>query len=192
MSTKFLEIEFKYSAQKVALSRFNEVCRTLLPRSTKVSSGSDFFFNNPANPKAFCRHRFGGDINQLTFKKKLSGTNYVRTEHNLDLKDADTADVEALCAEFGYKPSGTLHKTCVQHNYEDHTLVYYICFNDEMKEVGRFIEIEMKEDYPWESDSRAMEKLRFLERQLSSYKGLGIDESKRVMESLPEMFGFLA
>lgn len=183
---KFKEVETKYSASDILLERFRAFCALRDPKSYLNVAGYDHFYDNKKDPKAFCRHRIGPDMNQLTFKRKLSpNDNYVRTEHNLDLVNASIEQVSALVQEFNYSYNFSLFKNCFVYKYDWYTLVYYICYNEEMKEIGRFIEIEMCEDYTWANESDAWDQLLVMEKFC---KPLGIDASKRIDESLYELF----
>lgn len=182
------EIEFKYSAADISLTKFSEFCKTRKPLKFILASGYDYFYENLKDPDAFCRHRAGPDANQLTFKRKInSANNFVRTEHNLDLLPIMTnAQVEALCAEFGYKFNTTLFKNCFIYNYDFYTLVYYICYDVEMKELGRFVEIEMSEKHAWANEEETYNALLVMEKLCA--KELGISAQARIKRSLWEMY----
>lgn len=184
---KFMEIEFKYDATGINFSKFTEFCKTLQPQSFIIASGYDRFYSNSKNTDCFCRHRTGLDMNQLTFKRKTSEkNNYVRTEHNLDLSVNMSEDqVAALCNEFGYTYNTSIFKTCFIYKYDWYTLVYYICYDTEMKELGRFLEIEISEEQDWSNEKNAFDELVVLEKLV---KPLGITSSARIKKSLYEMF----
>lgn len=186
MKTPF-EIEFKYNADSISLVRFHEFCAEREPVKYLHASGFDYFYERVKEPGSFCRHRVGPDSNQLTFKRKLDDkNNYIRTEHNLDLGPAVTVpQVAALCSEFGYDPNFSLFKNCFIYCYDYYTLVYYICSDLDMKELGRFVEIEMREDHDWRNEQEAMDALLAMERFC---KPLGITPQARVKRSLFEMF----
>lgn len=185
---KHKEVEFKYNAQEVSLSTFTKFC---LAKDDKVvtiiASGWDRFYTNAKDSESFCRHRVGADCNQLTFKRKLVGNNsIVRTEHNLDLTPEMTQDqVSALCAEFGYEYDTAVFKNCFIYKYEWYVLAYYVCYNEEMKELGRFIEIEAREDAGWNNEEEALEEIVLMERL---FKAFGISAQSRIKRSLYEMF----
>lgn len=185
---KYLEIELKYRADDIALSAFSkyaELCNQGFNKFIQAS-GWDHFYDRQDEPGSFCRHRVGADMNQLTFKRKTTDkNNFVRTEHNIDLTPSVRKDqVEALCREFGYKYNTTIFKNCFIYKYDLHTFVFYICYDVDMKELGRFLEIEMSEDHPWKGDE-AWNQLLSLE---SSLKCLGIIPQRRMKTSLFEMF----
>lgn len=184
---KSLEIETKYNAEGISLTHFHEFCKERSPKTYVFASGYDYFYQSAADPDAFCRHRNGPDINQLTFKRKhTAGNNFIRTEHNLDLLESvPVSKVADLCSEFGYVYNTSIFKTCFIYVYQEYTLVYYICCNPEMKEVGRFVEIEMAEEHRWSSQDDAWKSLLVIEKLC---KPLGLTTQGRVKRSLYEMF----
>lgn len=183
---KFVEVETKYRADNIPLKDFKVFCQDKTPNKHIFASGYDDFYQNNKDKDAFCRHRRGTDLNQLTFKRKTAdGNNFVRVEHNLDLNGVSADQIRALCGEFGYEPNMTIFKTCYVYTYEWYTLVYYIVYDDDMKELGRFIEIEMKEDYAWQTEQAAWDELLVLEKLC---KPLGISAQSRVKRSLFELY----
>jgi adenylate cyclase class IV len=181
---KFLEIEFKYRADNVSLEDFQYICKD--PYKLVIASGYDYFYESDQTPGAFCRHRVGADMNQLTFKRKTaSKNNYIRTEHNLNLADVKIDQVEALVAEFGYTKARSIFKSCFIYDFSDCIFVYYICYDEGMNELGRFIEIELAEDGRYASQKDAMKQLIKLETRLSP---LGIKPKNRLRKSLFELF----
>jgi adenylate cyclase class IV len=183
---KFKELEFKYRADDIALSEFRKFCEQD-PHKFLVASGYDYFYENVSDPTSFCRHRVGPDANQLTFKRKTSDkNNYLRDEDNLDLIGKMTLDqVKSLCEKFGYRYTNLLFKNCFIYKYNRYTFVYYICYDKDMQEVGRFIEIEMDEKYAWPSEQVAWAELVDLEQKLAKFN---IYPQSRIKRSLFEMF----
>jgi len=184
---KFVEVEFKYNAENLSLSKFTEFCLDKKPKKFILASGYDHFYNSTKDKDSFCRLRVGPDSNQLTFKRKTSDlNNFVRTEHNIDMRNNVTMpQVEALCAEFGYTYNTSIFKNCFIYLYDWYTLVFYIVYDAELKELGRFFEIEAKEDYPWKDANEPMEAILVLEK---TSKALGISPQSRIKRSLWEMF----
>lgn len=186
--SEYLEIEFKYNANDIKLTDFIAFCSKREPLRTVDASGYDYFYQNAEDEDAFCRLRVGADMNQLTFKRKTTGVNnYVRTEHNVDLARTMTKpQMEAFLVEHSYKFNTSIFKNCFVYAYDYYTLVYYICYDTDLKELGRFVELEMKEDYAWASKDDAYASLVALERLCS--KELGISPQARVRRSLFEMY----
>ncbi len=182
------EIEFKYKADNISLVAFKAFCEARNPMMMDEASGFDWFYSKDGDASSFGRHRKQpGVFNQLSFKRKtVDNNNFVRTEHNIMLGDnVETEQVAALFKEFGYTYNISIFKSCFIYHYQDHILVYYICFDPDFKELGRFIEIEMDEDWATESPNEAMAKLTQLEGEL---KTLGISRLARIKRSLFEMF----
>jgi len=154
---KYTEVETKYRADEMSLVAFHDFCKERKPERYLYSSGFDHFYHSLKSPNAFCRHRTGTDLNELTFKRKTSDSNsFIRTEHNITLaKDMQAHQIAALCNEFGYEYNTSIFKTCFVYIFDWYVLSYYICYNNEMKESGRFFEIEAREDYNWSTEAEA-------------------------------------
>ncbi len=185
---KYREVEFKYLADEISLKQFEAFCLERKPKAAFVTSGWDHFYSNEKDPDTFCRHRWEyKKFNQLSFKRKTTDkNNFVRTEHNIDLAQYVTPDqVRALCAEFGYKYNSAIFKNCFIYTYEDYTLVFYVVYDEAMKEVGRFVEIEVSEEFPWKDDAHAMERLCQLESELAP---TGVSPRCRTKKSLFERY----
>lgn len=184
---KFKEIEFKYKAENISLSQFSEFCKKRVPVKTLIASGYDHFYERADESGSFCRLRVGPDSNQLTFKRKtVDGNNFVRTEHNIDLAAATSQEqIDALLAEFGYNYNTSLFKNCFVYQYDWYTFVFYVVYDTDMKELGRFVEIEMSEDYAWASEEEAYSQLLVLEKLC---KPIGVLPQSRIKRSLFELY----
>lgn len=182
----FKEIELKYRADNILLSKFQEFCQARNPSKFVLAAGYDHFYANAKSPDSFCRHRVGADSNQLTFKRKTSDTNnYVRTEHNIDLAPSvKEAQVEALCREFGYTYNTSIFKTCFVYQYDWYILVMYIVCDQEMREIGRFVEVEAREDHNWANEQEAWDAIVTIERFM---RPLGVTSQARLKKSLWEI-----
>ena len=185
---KFKEIETKYSAVDIKLEDFKSLCKSLKPLKEKKVSSYDYYYTK--SRKEFIRYR-AGVRPELTVKKKTSDrNNYVRVEINLPLGSSLTAThtletVEAFCAALGFNHNFTIYKTCQIYDYEAYNLVYYVVYDRKRKELARFIEIEMSEEYPWRTKTDAWSSLLKIEKKL---KILGITNRHRISRSLYEMF----
>lgn len=186
---KPMEIEFKYSADKIKLSDFKHLCNTLNPRSYVEASGYDFYYTKGAKDP-IGRYR-AGDLNEITFKLPTSSkNNFIRRETNLRFMPEATVEKTAAKASemmdiLGYKFNFSIFKTCFIYYYNNFNLVYYIVSDADMVEQARFLEIEMLEDYPWESVQQAWSELMSIEKIL---KPLGIKSKTRLTKSLFQMF----
>jgi hypothetical protein len=184
---KFTEVETKYHADNMHLKDFKKFAKSLNPIKYIEASGFDYYFTKN---KSFTRYR-AGDLHELTKKRQTDkANNYIRTEINMRIVPEDTEEktlekVTAFVAEDGYKFNFSIFKSCFIYFYPSFDLVYYIIFDSNMKEQGRFFEIEMLEDYPWESLEQVWEDLLKIEKQLAP---LGIKPSNRINKSLFQMF----
>lgn len=183
----FKEIELKYKADSVHLEDFISFCAIRAPRSSLYCCGYDYFFVSSKDDGSFIRHRVGADFNQLTFKRKLTDkNNFIRTENNLTLgKDVTKEQVEGLCQSLGYQKNSSIFKTIYVYDYEKYVLSYYIVYDTDLREQGRFIEIEANESYPWREEKEAWDEITAIENQA---KELGIVPQNRVKKSLFEQF----
>lgn len=184
---KYLEIEFKYRANALTLQAFTDFCKELSPAKHTMAAGYDYFYENKSKPGCFWRHRVGPDFNQWTFKRKTNdANNYIRTEHNVDLLPSVSVDrISAVCADLGYEFNTSIYKSVFIYYYDRHNFVYYVCYDKDMTELGRFMEIEMSEEHPWESEEHARSELLALEHKA---RVLGISAQARMKKSLFEQF----
>ena len=186
MKKAFLEIELKYSAKDIALTDFAEFCKTLGPTKCFQASGTDHFYSSDKDDTQFGRYRVGPDFVQLTVKTKTSNkNNFIRQEDNLDFKEAIPEErVRSFFNKFGYEYQTSIFKNCFIYKYPLYTLVYYVIYTVDMNEIGRYLEIEMSESHPWESEQQAWDALVVLEK---TCKPLGIIPQSRVKKSLYEI-----
>lgn len=186
MKREYIEVEFKYNAQFISLTDFIAFCEASNPIRYIQASGYDHFYSSSKDKMQFGRHRVGPDYSQLTVKAKTQeDNNYVRQEDNLDFKDdISRAKVESFFSKFGYKHKRSIFKNCFIYKYENYTLVYYLIYTEDLNELGRYIEIEMSEDYPWECAEQAFEALKQVEKQC---KNLGVIPQGRIRNSLYEI-----
>jgi adenylate cyclase class IV len=183
----FKEIETKYEVPNLKLTEFNALCQSLTPVKYIEAAGYDYYFTSPSDPSDFMRYR-AGDRQELTRKRKTKlANNYVRDEWNLLLAHGQPlSKIAGFCSSLGFpKLNFCIFKACFIYYFEKFDLVYYVVYDEDMKEVNRFLEIEMLEDYPWQSEEQAWQELENVETSLTS---LGINSKNRVSESLFEMF----
>jgi adenylate cyclase class IV len=182
----YKEIELKFSAKGIKLENFHIFCKKRKPEKYFTVSGTDHFYASN-NLDIFYRYRDGDDGSQLTYKIKTTKNNsFIRKEYNINLGfNVDPKEVEAYVNEIGFNYAGSIFKNCFIYNYDYYTAVYYIVYNQDMVELDRFIELEMKENYEWVNEQEAWTELLVLEKM---FKPLGILPSNRVKESLFEMY----
>ena len=179
------EIETKYRADEISLADFTKTCLARKPQDHKLASGWDHFYDSRVIP-GFFRHRIGPDFNQMTLKIKTSAhNNYIRTEHNAGLtKDMTVRQIEAMLKDLTFKHNKSIYKNCFIYKYLDHTVVFYVIYDEANKQIGRFIEIEMAEDQPWVSEHEAWDNLVNIEKE---FKDLGLTARGRMRRSLYEL-----
>lgn len=183
-----IEMEFKYNASDIPLTTFVEFAKARKPSSSLYVCGYDHFFSSKTDPDTFIRHRVGENFNQLTVKRKLTeNNNFIRDEINVTLaKDVSEETASALAKSMGYEFNRTIFKTVFVYSYEKYVLAYYSVTDTDLNEIGRFLEIEMSEDYTWKSEEEAWDLLKNLEYQAGAY--LGIKPQGRIKKSLFEQF----
>ncbi len=179
------EIELKYKADDISLADFIAACERRNPKEHILASGWDRFYDNK-NTEGFARHRIGPNFNQMTFKKKTSDyNNFIRDEDNIDmLQSVGIAQVSSFLGKFGLKHNKSIYKNCFIYKYLDHTVVFYVIYDEAIKEIGRFIEIEMAEDQPWVTEQEAWDNLINIEKE---FKDLGLTARGRMKKSLYEL-----
>lgn len=182
----FKEIEFKYSTD-LHTGEFISRCHRY---KLNHVMGIDHFYGNKRRVRSFLRHRISNSLNQLTYKKKISkDNNFIRIENNLSLGEDSTRHAVAhLCAQLDYEYNTSILKSVWFCETPTYTLSFYRCYrgdNLDSIEIGRFIEIEMSETYPWKNCKQAYSELVKLEKK---FKFLGINSKSRVKKSLWEMY----
>lgn len=177
------EIEFKYDAKGIPLDHFKEVCIAQDPNEYIISGGDDHFYSCESDNTAFLRHRIGGEYNEITLKHKKS--DYVRTEDTLYLSDqSNSFNVRAFMYRFGFNYTNTINKTTHTYIFDRYSICYYVCRNKDLKEMGRYVEIEVNDDPNMSEDALFLELLA-LERV---YGVIGLSPEKRIIQSLFELF----
>lgn len=184
----YKEIEYKYDAKSINLKSFSNLMEALkYNKYVSVSSYDHFFTKDNGNKfNEFIRYRYNDITQELTLKKKTCDfNNNNRIEINLDIKELDTKKIKTFLEMIGYSYRFQIYKTCFIYIFDKAIISYYIVYDENMKELGRFIEIEADEKYDWKDESEAFEKINEFEKLLYS---LNITSSDRLTESLFEMY----
>jgi hypothetical protein len=218
---KFTEMEFKYNADSLYLSKVRAFFETLdVKRSIEVGSW-DHYYTHSDDSSLFIRDRGGPGsiVRELTSKRKTKEqNNNVRKEIDLKknsdintyneflkmtgiekgsiLKEPSNAAIELKidldkvleeARQRGYTFNFSIYKICWIYKLKNNTtVVYYIIYDNEFKEQGRFIEIEADKDYQWESEEQALNVVKDVEKKLTDE--FGITAQNRLRQSLYEMF----
>lgn len=189
MKPRFKEVETKYNAAEIGFKDFINYCESLNPKYVRKlrTSGYDHFYADPKDSDTFCRHRVGEDWNELSYKKKLADfDNFVRDEVNIKLgKGVGQDEVKAFLSAMGYSYNTSIFKNALIYEFDKVILVYYVIYTEDLIEIGRFMEIEAREDYPWPSVQAAWDVVTVVEKVAE--KELGISYRKRIKKSLWEM-----
>lgn len=185
---EFKELEYKYKADDVKLTDFVNLMINLIPTKRKDVSSWDHYYTSVVTKDAFIRFR-ESDNPELTMKRKIqSSNNWERLEIDLPL-DPNRIKINTVnkWAEMeDYKHNFTIYKSCFIFWYDIVNTVYYVVYNEDMKEVGRFIEVEVnKEQVDKLGVDACFEKLKDFEKALTA---LGISPQNRLKKSLFEMF----
>ncbi len=183
---KFKEVEFKYAIPKLKYSDFKTFAESLGPSRYIEAAGYDYYYTDDAGMN-FIRYR-AGDRQELTTKRKTkTRNNYVRDEYNLLIGKGQTLEtVAGFCRSLGYpRLNFCIFKACFIYFYDTFDIVYYVVYDEDMKETDRFLEIEMAEDHAWASEQQCWDKLKEVEQSLAP---LGIKPEHRESKSLFEMY----
>jgi len=189
---KTREIELKYDAEGIELKKFNDFAYSLNPVHTlEVGSWDSYYANNDEKSDVeFLRFRQGNKP-ELTTKVKLNDkNNNDRIEIDLPLnpnlpKEELDKVVGHFCDQLNFKLNFKIFKFCSIFFYEKIDIVYYIVYNEDMKEKGRFIEIEARKDATFASQEEALTLVKEMEAKFSIF---GITLKNRMKKSQWEMW----
>jgi adenylate cyclase class IV len=177
------EIETKYLADEIGMEEFVSLVDKLNPEWTMVSSYDDYYVNEKGE---FIRYRYHDHMGELTIKRKtIDLNNNNRVEVNVPTDGKSSNAISAFCDLLGYKKNFSIFKTCKIAFLEKIVLVYYVVYDENLKEKKRFIEVEANEKYNWASEEEAWNEVIKYENMLSS---LGISSKNRLKKSLFEIF----
>jgi adenylate cyclase class IV len=201
----FEELEYKYRADDVKLSSFQELMAGIKPVKRLEVSSWDHYYTNK-DPGSFIRFRDSAATPELTQKRKtVSGNNWNRVEVDLPLDKTkiDEKTVSAFVTLLGYEKNFKIFKSCFIYWTPYVNYVYYIVYDQDMTEKGRFMEVEVNKDMvdyldhieingkhaisydPPKFTNGAIKELNKAESLLAN---LGITPQNRMKKSLYEMF----
>lgn len=185
---EFKELEYKYDATGISLSSFLACITKLNPKLRKDVSSWDYYYTPTGvqNSEEFMRFRESQNP-ELTIKRKTKQTNNwerVEVDLPLDNERLKKVQVDAFSGLLNYSENFRIYKTCFIFWFENVNIVYYIVYDKDMKEKGRFIEVEInKEKVSQLADTNS--ELKTYENVLQE---LGIKASNRLKRSLYEIF----
>lgn len=186
--THINELEFKYNANHISVDEFTKFAQSLdSGKLIDVSSWDIYFSGGESNalPFEFVRYRQGPKP-ELTIKvKSTDKNNNDRLEVDVPLNPETSSDemekaVAAFVGQIGFSFNVKIYKSCQIYLFPKTSLVYYVTFDSNMKEVGRYVEVEASKSYPFASKEEAWNEVMALESKLSA---LNITSKNRMKKS---------
>jgi adenylate cyclase class IV len=185
---EFKELEFKYKADAVSLVSFVNLMNEVGYKVRKDVSSWDHYYTHADTKEEFLRFR-DSDRPELTIKRKVKSTNnWERVEIDLPLDPTrvNKKTVDSWTSLEGYANNFTIYKSCFIFWQDLINMVYYVVYDEDMKEKGRFIEIEVNKDkVQGIGIETAFQQLKEMEKKLTA---LGINPQNRLKKSLFEIF----
>lgn len=176
----FTELEYKYKADNINLTDFKKLMKKL-PITRKMEASSwDFYYTNESN--SFIRYR-ASSTPELTQKVKTSESNNwsrVEVDLSLDPIKADKETVTKFVELLGYQENFRVFKTCFVYWLDKVNYVFYNVFDENMKEVGRYIEVECNKNSGADQSH--------LDEAADKLKELGLNPSNRMKKSIFELY----
>lgn len=184
---EFSELEFKYKADNISLKDFQKLMETLPIIMRKDVSSWDHYYTNGIEDE-FIRYREATEP-ELTIKRKINQTNnWKRIEVDLpvDANRTKESTVSKFVELLGYSNKKSIYKTCFIFWLDHINFVYYIVYNSDMEEKGRFIEVEFNKDkLKTTFDGTTESHLKYGQDVLTN---LELGPQNRLKKSLYEMF----
>lgn len=187
----FEELEYKYRADGISLGDFLQLITTQDGHLITHASW-DVYYLQEGNDNSFQRFRMDRDNPELTKKVKVNDSNnWKRIESDLPLDPARITEEKVAfhVGLDGYKKNFKIYKHCTIYFTENLNYVYYVVFDENMKETGRFIEVEVNKDkvstlsltFPGGPEGALREGEKFLGK-------LGLSAQNRLKKSLFELY----
>lgn len=186
----FVELEYKYRADEVSFAKFRDLMEGLQLVKQKDISSWDYYYT-PVNDdyEGFVRFRDSPVGPELTKKVKTNtGNNFNRIEVDLPLDRAklNLQTVNKFMEVMNHKENFRIFKNCFIYWLDYVNYVYYNVYDQNLKEVGRFIEVEVNKDKVAAIGLEgATQQLKNAELLLEA---IGIKSSNRMKKSLFELF----
>lgn len=183
----FIELEYKYRASDTTFKPFLKLMEELGYESRVDVSSWDVYYTKPEKSDRFLRFRKSSQTPELTKKIKINANNNwerVEIDLPLDPKRINEETVEKFAAIDNYSENFRIYKSCYIFFSKDVNFVYYIVLDENLKEKGRFIEVEVNKDRvdglvdPKWTLKKAEEKL----------EKIGITHQNRLKKSLFEIY----
>jgi len=188
---KYTELEFKYNADEVGLDQFKKLMEQIGYKKTFDVSSWDHYYTKE-DTDDFMRFRDSPITPELTIKRKTNNSNNwnrIEIDLPLDINRVNKEVVAKFVGLEGYQEDFKIYKSCFMYFQEYYNCVYYIVYDQEMREKNRFIEIEVNKDAVESWDVEALGEpetyLRAIEKNLEA---LGISNKNRLKKSLFELY----
>lgn len=181
------ELEYKFRADKISLSQFTEVMNKIGFIKKLETSSWDVYFTKPSDPALFQRLRLSESSPELTKKRKIADdNNWERVEVDLPLDPSRVKEalVEKFVSLDGYEKNFKIYKSCFIYWQEKVNFVYYVVYDAEMQEQGRFIEVEINKEIAHEiADPFAL-----LNENVKHFEAIGLNPKTKLKRSLFELY----
>jgi adenylate cyclase class IV len=179
---EYSELEYKYKADSVKLTDFLKLMSNLNPvKKLEVASWDHYY----TCEEDFIRFR-NSPTPELTIKRKLKeSNNWTRTEVDLDLlpeikEETVTKFVELL----GYKENFKIYKNCFVFWLDNVNYVWYSVYDENLKELGRFIEVEVIK----KNINNLIDPIDTLNKAAKELEQVGLSPQNRMKKSLFELY----
>lgn len=192
---EFSELEYKYKADDIGLKQFCDLMEELGYLFQITASSWDYYYTN--NSEDFIRLRESEKSPELTIKRKTQKeNNWIRREVDLPLSISrySRKAVEEFVNLEGYEENFKIYKSCFIYIQNYTNYVYYIVYDEQMREKGRFIEVEVNKDKIDQisnidtKDQEANSPLQILKNAEKELEKLGITNKNRLKKSVFELF----
>lgn len=193
----FFELEYKYKAKDIDFQKFVDLMDKMQVNNRIDVAGWDFYYTKKDSKEEFIRYR-ASETPELTIKKKTATTNnWERVEIDLPLNKnkASKPLIDGWVSLLGFSEKFTIYKFCSIFHDDNLSYVYYITYDKQMRELDRFIEIEVRKE-------RVSELLTEADKSAGSFSGprtilkdaeiqldaIGLKAANRMKKSLFEMY----
>lgn len=182
-----LELEFKYDATNIKLSDFEALLVQLGSKKKLERSSWDLYYTLNERRDFFARYRKSDETPELTKKKRLKESVWERIEADLPLdpKRIDEKQVKDFLDFEGMKENFRIFKSCFIYYFDNLNYVYYTVYDKNMKEVGRYVEVEVNKDKVAELGATVKDVLKEGEQKLLA---IGITPQHRLRRALFDIF----
>jgi hypothetical protein len=186
---EFNELEYKYKADNIGLQDFVNLMKTLPTGKRLDISSWDLYYTK--NEEDFVRFR-NSDTPELTKKVKTKdNNNWVRVEVDLPLDPSRITEetVTKYLELEGYKENFRVYKSCFIFWTNAVNYVYYIVYDSNMKESGRFIEVEINKNKILELNIKMNNGAIWeLNQAATELQKIGLNPNNRMKKSLFEIY----